>query len=151
MTNHHPSTQRMCLHPTNRAIVDYLKVRVAASRDEIQSHLMALDESLFDPARFAKLVGRGVLVNTTPRGQYARYVLGARAALFDQPWPQSQPKPEPAPELDPEDSVPAWVGQKAPPNTYDVMNAPVYVPPPSAYVRPGADDFKACQSRGHRC
>lgn len=98
MTNHHPSTQRMCLHPTNRAIVDYLKVRVAASRDEIQSHLMALDESLFDPARFAKLVGRGVLVNTTPRGQYARYVLGSRAALFDQPLPQSQPKPEPEPE-----------------------------------------------------
>lgn len=155
MTHANPSTQRMCAHPTNRAIVAFLKERGAASRDEIQRHLMALDESLVDPARFAKLVGRGILVNTTPGGQYARYVLGARAALFDLPLPtQAQPTPEPAPEpeLEPvEDPLPSWVGQKVPPNTYDVMNAPVYIPQPMASGRPGADDFRNCQSRGHRC
>lgn len=153
MTLHHPSTQRMCLHPTNRAIVAFLKERGAASRDEILRHITALDESLPNPARFAKLVGRGILVNTTPGGQYARYVLGARAALFDLPLPTKvQPKPKPAPELDPdEDPLPSWVGQKVPPNTYDVMNAPVYIPQPFVTGRPGADDFRNCQSRGHRC
>lgn len=150
----HNGTQRMCAHPTNRAIVTFLKECGAASRDEIQRHLKSLDESLLDPSRFAKLVGRGVLVNTTPRGQYARYVLGARAALFDMP---AQPapvlvKPEPAPEVETdEDPSPAWVGQKAPPPAYDVMRAPVYVPPHMGSSRPGADDFRACQSRGHRC
>lgn len=149
----HNGTQRMCAHPTNRAIVDFLKERGAASRDEIQRHLMGLDESLLDPSRFAKLVGRGVLVNTTPGGQYARYVLGARAELFDQPLPsRTKPAPESTPELEPDDEhVPAWLGQKAPPPAYDVMRAPVYVPPLMASARPGADDFRACQSRGHRC
>jgi hypothetical protein len=156
VTHANPSTQRMCTHPTNRAIVAFLKERGAASRDEIQRHLTALDESLVAPSRFAKLLGRGVLVNTTPgRGQCARYVLGARAALFDLPLPikvQPAPEPAPEPELEPvEDPMPSWVGQKVSPNTYDVMNAPVYVPPHMASGRPGADDFRNCPSRGHRC
>lgn len=39
----------------------------------------------------------------------------------------------------------------AQPDRYDVMNAPVYVPPPATFARPGSDAFLACQSRGHRC
>lgn len=157
MTALNPSTRRMCAHPANRAIVSFLKVRGAASRDEILRHLTALDESLADQHRFAKLVGRGVLVNTTPGGQYARYVLGNRAALFDLPLPtpgqpEPDPVPVPVPDLEPGDEpVPAWVGQKTPPRAYDVMRAPVYVPPLMGSYRPGADDFRNCQSLGHRC
>lgn len=155
MTALNPSTRRMCAHSANRAIVSFLKVRGAASRDEILRHLAALDKSLADQNRFSKLVGRGVLVNTTPGGQYARYVLGNRASLFDLPLATTaQPAPEQAPEADPEpeeDPVPRWVGQKVPPNTYEVMSAPVYVPPVMGSYRLGADDFRNCQSLGHRC
>lgn len=53
-----------------------------------------------------------------------------------------QPQPEPAEQT---------VVTVAQPDRYDVMNAPVYVPPPAVFARPGADAFLACQSRGHRC
>lgn len=149
----HPRIVAMLANPVNRAIVACVRQRGAASKDDIASHLQASGIDTMSSSRLSQLAGRGVLVNTTPRGSYARYVLGNRAELFDAPVPtQVQPKPEPAPELETEeDPVPAWVGQKAPPNTYDVMRAPVYVPPHMGSSRPGADDFRACQSRGHRC
>jgi hypothetical protein len=156
VTHANPSTQRMCTHPTNRAIVAFLKERGAASRDEIQRHLTALDESLVAPSRFAKLLGRGVPgQHHTGPGSVCTLCAWARAALFDLPLPikvQPAPEPAPEPELEPvEDPMPSWVGQKVSPNTYDVMNAPVYVPPHMASGRPGADDFRNCPSRGHRC
>lgn len=155
----HPRIVFMIANPVNRAIVDYVGKRGAASKDDIASHLQAIGIETMSSSRLSQLAAKGVLVNTTPRGSFARYVLGNRAELFDapvptqvQPNPKPTPTPTPTPELEAEEgSVPGWVGQKALPQTYDVMNAPVYVPTPMAYARPGADDFRACQSRGHRC
>lgn len=150
----HPRIVAMLANPVNRAIVAYVRKRGAASKDEIASHLQASGIDAMSGSRLSQLAGKGVLVNTTPRGGYARYVLGNRAELFDAPVPPHahSPKPRPALELETdEDPSPAWVGQKAPPPAYDVMRAPPYQPPSFASARPGADDFRDCPSRGHRC
>lgn len=52
---------------------------------------------------------------------------------------------------DDQDDVPAWVGTPALPPQYDVMRAPVYVPPPMASMRPGADSHLKFKSAGHLC
>ena len=42
--------------------------------------------------------------------------------------------------------------QRTPPNTYDVMRAPVFVPPrTSAALRPGSLDYRRVASHGVRC
>lgn len=159
-------TARMLHNPVNRAVVAYIKQRGAASASDIARHMCTQGVEPFHVSRLAKLLGRGILVNTTPAGQYARYVLGARAALFDQPLPNLPLRKAQAaadtdtyadacttadaePEADAH--LPAWVGQKTPPCAYDVMHAPVYMPGPGPAMRLGAQDFLDCQSRGHLC
>lgn len=44
-----------------------------------------------------------------------------------------------------------YAGQVVPPRQYDVMYGPVYVPPRSAALRPGSQDFRQCSSHGWRC
>lgn len=62
------------------------------------------------------------------------------AADDDQP-EQESPYPPP----------PRWIGTPALPPQYDVMRAPVYVPPPITSVRPGADAHLKFKSAGHLC
>lgn len=64
--------------------------------------------------------------------------------------PQAQPTPSTEPPQDTPPPAPvAWVGTKTPPNTYDLMRAPVYCPGPGPVMRAGATDFLQCPSRGH--
>ena len=65
--------------------------------------------------------------------------------------------PRGATQLQPETTNQATTGQLVPtsslalPDGYDVMRAPVYVPPTMGGNRFGADDHTRCLSRGHRC
>lgn len=159
------NTIAMLANPVNRAIVAFVRQRGAASTCDIATHLQA--SGIPNPlgSRVNNLMGSGVLVNTTPRGAHARYVLGTRAAWFlltpeqlqtggQASLPEAGNTPADDTQADntlPADDPPARVGTQALPAQYDVMRAPVWVPPPMGSTRPGADDHRACPSRGHGC
>ena len=174
----HVSTLRMCTHPVNRAIVDFLRQHGTATKDQLACHLWAQGLPLMGSARLSSLAGRGVLVNKTVggRGMFARYTLGPRASLFDVPPHLLHTASQPTPGLrlpeatryhidsdsdseckgtgDSTSTTPAhtpWANPITPPPQYDVMRAPVYAPAPMGSDRPGANDHRACPSRGHLC
>lgn len=89
-------------------------------------------------------------------GLTAYYWLGALAC---QPQPQLQPKPQapkrcvlpPADSLLPEHISPWQIPITATAPAYDAMHAPLYQPPVMTAMRPGALDYRAIASHGHRC
>lgn len=145
-------TQRMVACPVNRAIVAYVARCGHATRQAILCHLDTL--GLATETQIYNLCATAVLVNTTPRKAFALYATGPKAALFlpvegpatVEAAVRATPQPDPAHLAETK-----WVGHKAPPRQYDVMHAPVWVPPVNTPARPGATDFLQHASRGHRC
>lgn len=75
----------------------------------------------------------------SPAGQYAAHVARVRSKAAA----AAQVAPAAALDTPPE---------RTPPNTYDVMRAPVFVPPrTSAALRPGSLDYRDHASHGVRC
>jgi len=89
-------------------------------------------------ARLHNMVSRGQLI-TEGVGEFRRWYAGHGPAAHTQP------------KLVPAQLTPQATSRMAQPDRYDVMRAPVYVPPPSSHGRLGADDHKGCLSHGHRC
>jgi hypothetical protein len=87
-------------------------------------------------------------------GLTAHYWLGALAC---QPQPQpAPPQPKrcvlpPADSLLPQHISPWQIPITATPPAYDAMHAPAYLPPAMTAMRPGALDYRAIASHGHRC
>lgn len=155
----HPKTQRMVSCPVNRAIVDHVRTCGRVTRQAIAEHLLSIG---LHPGRqqVYNLCAIGVLTNVAPHMRFAEFALGRRAALFDAPAPYRPPvaqakrqrAPQAAPAPAPVLAAPApWVGTRVPPRQYDVMRAPVWVPPDRTPTRPGAGAFLNCPTRGHRC
>ncbi len=140
---------QMLLNPVNRAIVGFVRANPNCTVADVRNHLATL--GLEPRTQVNNLIAKAVLINTKPRAWRAHLKLGLRAELFDTPLANLVPKPKPKPEPKPEPAPTRWVGEKALPPQYDVMHAPVWVPPVSVPARPGAGDFLGCPTRGHRC
>lgn len=116
-----------------------------------KAHADLVDEHL------RELTSAKQIVNVSPGGRYAYWVkaaakaeavpivaaadVEASVAADDNQPEQESPYPPP----------PRWIGTPALPPQYDVMRAPVYVPPPMTSVRPGADAHLKFKSAGHLC
>jgi hypothetical protein len=161
MSRPYLQTQKMLEKPLNRAIVAHIREHGTCTGPELFASLRGV--GLMCPHTLFNLVLSGVLVNVSPpHSQPARFALGQRAELFDgQPVPKTvvhSPAPtkeqanEQANEEGETDPTAPWEGQKAMPNQYDVMRAPVWrTPPDTSAMRPGALDHLKCKSFGHRC
>lgn len=74
-------------------------------------------------------------------GQDCEWTLGPAAQLIGTTELPQQPEPD----------LPTWVGEPAPVRQPEVMTAPDFKPKPMQALRPGAQDFMRCPSRGARC
>lgn len=135
-------------NPTlNRAIVDHLRTAGPCSALALMD-LFCEGESEDARRAFRKrlnyLADAGALVaigswrgRQFDAGPPDAYIPGADARRVRVRGPAKAPPPPPA--------------NVAPPRQVQVMFGPLYVPPRAPALRPGALDFKACASRGHRC
>lgn len=148
-------TRRMLACPVNQAIVACVKANGPVTCDGIKQHLAALGLQPKSKSQISNMVETAVLRVTTPYGKRpALYAAGERAALFVVLPAPAAPMPAVQPTKQAEPAAPApekWVGYRVPPRQYDVMHAPAWVPPMAMPARPGASDFLACPTRGHRC
>jgi len=82
----------------------------------------------------------------TPENLYYHLTrMGGKDLLYttgERPHVRYYPGPRPAPPALP---------NVAPPRQVQVMLSKIYMPPRASSLRPGAMDFMACPSRGHRC
>ncbi len=158
--------RRMLSNPLNRALVAKLQARGPLPTNALLPILQA--HGHVQTNQLWVLLNAGVLTNTTPgrHGTIATvWALGPRAALFGCSLEQFNQlvvglrsvKPTCAKAAPAEQPVPPrWVGKAVPPRQYDVMHAPVYVPPPelrrnACALRPDANDHRQAKSQGLRC